>query len=248
MATTKCLFTLPAKLVADLEQLTSNERGVGVASILSRAHGRFSRDRFISDVLRDELPRLQGLTANSQPAFRLLRDDMLQARRRGKSKPVNIVLESTVAKRLGELCEAKRVPRDLLVQEFLEHVVNGLSRAREVANAPTGPAWEDGAPYSRLYVSPEDVVERNECNYVIEALASRKGVGFGVAQRAYWRLPRDKRRVLRNEPRIKAATAALKAQAGSQVDLAEYLPLADQRARRIQSKQHVRKTGPRKTR
>jgi hypothetical protein len=81
MANTKCLFTLPTRLVADLEKLTSNEKGVGVAGILDRAHGRFSRDRFINDVLRVELPRLQVLAENSKPALGLLREGMLQARR-----------------------------------------------------------------------------------------------------------------------------------------------------------------------
>lgn len=247
MATTKCQFTLPADLMADVDRLTSAKKGVGLAGILSRTGERFSRDRFLNDVLSDELSRFQRVPENSLAAYQLLREAMLEARRRAPFKQINILLERSVAERLKLLCESKRIPRDELMRHFLSHAASGLRQARQMANSPTDAVWDDGEPYRELHLSQDDVAERRDSLHVIEAIAGQKGVSFGAAQEAYWRLPSEKRQRLRSSPKIKSAVADLKTRSAATVDLSGLLPLAEQRRLRVAAARKTRRSKRRKS-
>lgn len=248
MATKKCQFRLPTELMAEVDQLLSAEKGVGLAGALARSAGRFSRDRFVSDVLDEELSRLEGIPTNSRTAVTLLREDMLEARERLPYKKLNISLEQSVAERLGTLCSTKGIPRDELMRVFLSHVVAGLREAQEMANNPTSSVWLDGEPYRQLYLSQDDVDERAESLHVIEAIAVQKGVSFGVAHHEYWKRSRAERQRLRSDQNIRSAVAALKKRSAARVDLSEFLPPAEQRRLRMAAAKRARRSKQRRSR
>jgi hypothetical protein len=209
---TKTTFTVPADTWVQLKKLTGDKASRGFAPVLSEPGVRFSRDRYVSDRLKDELGRLEDLPVNSEAAYRQLASE---ARSRGldpaSCAKVNLNLAADVAARLTKLSDAKRVPRNLLMSQFLELVVRGLIKAREIANDPTEDAWSlDQEPYRDLHLSDEDLQERKESGLLVYALASLKGISIVDAENAYWGLPRPKRRNLRNRPEIRAAMKRLR--------------------------------------
>lgn len=205
---TKTTFTVPKETWVQLKRLTGDKTSRGFAPILGEPGVRFSRDRYISAVLEGELSHLSKLPINSEAAARALATEALDYRRSAPSDytKINLSLASSVAAEFTRIATDKRIPRDLLMSRILEIVVRGLRKAEEMANDPFEDAYLfDHEPYRDLCLSQEDLDERRDADLAIFAISNMKGVSISTAENAYWRLPRTKRRELRDRPSVRAA-------------------------------------------
>lgn len=205
---TKTTFTVPADTWAELRRLTGDKSSRGFAPILGKPGVRFSRDRYLCEVLAGELENLSRLPVNSEAAARALTTEAIEHRRRARDSytKINLSLASSVAAELTRIATEKRIPRDLLMSRIIEIVVRSLRKADAMANSPFEDAYLfDAEPYSDLFLSKEDLDERRDAALAIFAISRLKGVSIGTADEAYWKLPRAKRRDLRNRSNVRAA-------------------------------------------
>lgn len=202
--TGKCLFTLPSKLLRDANDLIGR---LGPALASNSDGRRFSRDRYLSNLLAEELRTLRALPKNSKRAQAFLIDELKWSRNKS-DRQANISLEPKVAAELKYLCNSKGIPRDLLMTAFLEAVVAGLRKIADVGTEPTHREWINQAPFSHLTLSDEDIDEQQ--GLVAEALAEMKSISVSWASEAYRNLPLAQRKAIRTNPRVRVFIAKLR--------------------------------------
>ena len=228
---TKTTFTVPTDTWVQLKKLTGDKTSRGFAPILGEPGVRFSRDRYISAVLAGELGNLSELPINSEAASRALAMEALDHRQKAPEEytKINLSLASSVAADFTRIATEKRIPRDLLMSRFIEIVVRGLRKAAEIASNP----FEDARifhanPYSDLHLTEDDLIERKEADLAIYAIAALKKQPIYLVETAYWKLPRARRRELRNRPSVRAAMKKHRKEwaikSDTPIDLSDLLP------------------------
>lgn len=228
---TKTTFTVPADNWVQLKKLTGDKTSRGFAPILGKPGVRFSRDRYISEVLEGELGNLSELPINSEAAARVLAAEALDHRRSeptGYTK-INLNLAFSVAAEFTRIATQKRIPRDLLMSRIIEIVVRGLWKAEEIANNPFEDARIfESEPYSDLHLTEDDLSERKEADLAIYALADLKKQPIYLVEKAYRKLQSSRRREIRNRADVRAAMKRLRKEwqrrKDTPVNLNEFLP------------------------
>jgi hypothetical protein len=79
---------------------------------------------YLNRLLWQEVERLSEIPANSEDALRYLRFE--QAADQKDRVKVGLKLEPSLVQAINEVCEAKRVPRDLFIETFMDFLADGF--------------------------------------------------------------------------------------------------------------------------
>jgi len=92
------------------------------------------RDRYIDGVLPGYIQALREKEKNSLPSSMLAKAalDATRARR----KKITITLDSDTLTEMNEACQEQKVPRDLFMDDVLNHLADTLGHASDTINYP----------------------------------------------------------------------------------------------------------------
>lgn len=201
------------------------------------------RDRFLSNVLPDEIHSLSMIAANSEKGGRYLRENS------GLSSvweidgvspvKVNLNLDKEIVQDMNTVCNEKNVPRDVFMNDFLRFLVHGaangfcgspLAIASDLITNPRSQyVFNDGerSYYEDLSVTDEFVGaqerQHSELLRLAEAVSRVRGISVYAAQKALHAHTAEERAKIERHPDIVSAMKVIEGGADEKIDFSDLL-------------------------
>ena len=186
-----------------------------------------NRDDFLEGILPAALDSLADAPANSEETRQIV-EDVFDASSYEDAVQLTVVLAGDQIQRMNELCRAKNLPAELLLDWLISASSDSLGKALELVGDPIGAFLNMGETFCGDYLmtdaAAQDLKESVDNELVLaEAIAGIKGVSVYTAQKSLIPLTAKQKRHLLENSQIQGEISRIEASRSEIVELDDLL-------------------------